>query len=129
LSDELALRRLRPLPSLEHRQPSCPTGKTLEHFRVPAPALAGADTTHQEFRSISMHPLFRDLIPALAISWLAGCAPATLPSYPIEHPANPQAPMTPVTEPADSLTSSWRPTTDPLTTDTSPSTEHRHEKH
>jgi hypothetical protein len=76
-----------------------------------------------------MHPLYRNLISALAISGMAACATATLPSYPIEHPANPQAPMAPVTEPADSLTSSRRPTVDPPANDTSPPMEHRHEKH
>jgi hypothetical protein len=76
-----------------------------------------------------MHPLFRNLISALAISGLAGCAPATLPSYPIEHPANPQAPMAPLTEPADSLTSSRWQTVEPPATDTSPSMDHRHEQH
>jgi hypothetical protein len=76
-----------------------------------------------------MHSLFRNLIFFLAISGLAGCAIATAPSYPIEHPANPQAPMAPITESADSLTSSRRPTPDPPATDPSRPAEHRHDKH
>jgi hypothetical protein len=73
-----------------------------------------------------MHPSSRKLSVALATVWLAACSAATLPSYPIEHPANPEAPMAPISEPADSLTSSRRPL--PADAGAAPIMEHHHEK-
>lgn len=76
-----------------------------------------------------MHPSFRNLSLALATAWLAACSAATLPSYPIGHPANLEAQMAPIREPADSLSSTRRPSAQPADAATMPVMEHDHEKH
>ena len=76
-----------------------------------------------------MHSSSRKLSFALATVWLAACSSARLPSYPIEHPANPEAPMAPMGEPSDAPTLSWRPATQPAEAADTPAVEHHHEKH
>ncbi|MFN0039219.1 MAG: hypothetical protein ACKVP2_06900 [Burkholderiales bacterium] len=76
-----------------------------------------------------MHSPSRKLFFALAAVWLTACSSARLPTYPIEHPANPEAPMAQIDEPAESLTSSRRPAAQPADAAATPPAEHHHEKH